>query len=258
MMAAMRALLRKIATWLLVAVVGGIAIAVVSEWPIEVARDKGWYSNAGRNFDQVASSIRQFLTSWWMMSPVLLLAGIVAGLWADTLLSKVKVRNPPPTEPIAMRATVRDDKKAEFISELYPVIQKFSDTYVDQFGNRIGDWREAFTNDLSEDWFAMMNAEQRTLAARFDEFRGMLSNHRFYDDIYAMDDEIAQRINAIGTAISLVREIAQRVSYKFDNKSAELVDEPMKAVSATVGQLRSYLSRECLENLAAMRRDALG
>ena len=129
---------------------------------------------------------------------------------------------------------------------------------MDQLGDRIGDWREAFTNDLSQDWFSMMNAEQRTLGARFDDFRGVFSSHKFYDDIYAMDDEIAQRINAFGTAISQVREIAEKVSYTFDAKSVDLVDERMKAVSSAVGQLRQYLFRECLETLATMRKDALG
>jgi hypothetical protein len=207
---------------------------------------------------------------WWIPWAVFLGAFMWLAWWSWTPhQSEMKpqeevVKRKAATTPLssqeetAARVMIRDHKKADFIAELYPLIQEFSDTHVDHFGDKLGDWREAFTNELSQDWFAMVSAELQSLSAHFDQLRGMFSSHRFYEDIYLIDDEIAQRINAIGTAMAPVREVARRLSYKFDENSVGLVDEPMKAVSASIGQLRSYLSPQCLEELAAMRRQALG
>ena len=58
----MRGILRRVLTWLLVFVFGGIALAVASEFFIEAARDKGWYDNAGQTWDRVVSAVLGFVT----------------------------------------------------------------------------------------------------------------------------------------------------------------------------------------------------
>jgi len=88
----MRAKIRKILSYLLFAVVGTIAVAVASEWFIEVAKDKGWYDEAGQRWDLIMSATLSFLSSPIVYIPVVGLAGIVAGLWLDVVLRKFETR----------------------------------------------------------------------------------------------------------------------------------------------------------------------
>jgi len=84
-----RTVLKKITTWVLGAVVVAIIVAVVGQWFIQVATDKGWYRNAGRRWDGVMNA----LLSLWVLFPTSILAGFVGGLWADARLAK-KERTP--------------------------------------------------------------------------------------------------------------------------------------------------------------------
>jgi hypothetical protein len=176
-------------------------------------------------------------------------------------VAAAKVSATPAPEPATLvnaEMPRTDPKKVDFIDELYPLVHQLSETYVDAFGNKSGDWRESFINGLTDEWLRMMNAELRLLSEKFGHIRGSFDSHRFYADIYEMDDKIAQRINAIGSALTTVREVAEKLSYNFDDKSVDLVTDQMKAVFAAIGALRSYLSRDCLGGFITMRQAALG
>ncbi|WP_157123840.1 hypothetical protein [Allosphingosinicella indica] len=85
--------LRKILTWVLVSCIGAIVVAVVSEFFIEAARQKGWYLDAGQKWDRVAASTVAILTSSYVLYPLTALGGLVAGAWLDTWLAKVDRSN---------------------------------------------------------------------------------------------------------------------------------------------------------------------
>ncbi|MBY0582357.1 MAG: hypothetical protein K2P68_05480 [Sphingomonas sp.] len=88
----MRSTIRKFSTWLL----AGIAIAVIGQFFIQVAQDKGWYTRAGHKWDVAMT----FLLSSWTLYPATLLAGFVVGLWVDAILAK---RERKPLEEEAQR-----------------------------------------------------------------------------------------------------------------------------------------------------------
>lgn len=94
----MRRRLRNLLSWLLVAVVGTICVAVVGEWFIEVAEDKGWYSNAGQTWDGAMSAVLSFLSQPIFYVPFTASAGIVGGLWLDTALRTYEERRSKPKE----------------------------------------------------------------------------------------------------------------------------------------------------------------
>jgi uncharacterized membrane protein len=71
----MRALVRKIATWVLVGGVLGVFVAVVAEWFIEVARDKGMFKEAGSRWDHAMGMITDWATSGWTLYPLTALGG---------------------------------------------------------------------------------------------------------------------------------------------------------------------------------------
>jgi hypothetical protein len=281
MAAIMRALIRRFATALLAILLVGIVVPVFAEWVIEVVRDKGGYNNAGQTFDWVLSVIRQFVMSGWVLGPVVFLAGLVSGLWVDALLTRLKPKpaksqNPTKTplkvptvsaipasqlnspQPIKTPPEVPDSKKADFITDLFPMLQEFSDRDVDAFGNRTADWRESFVHGLSREWIDNAYAELRALSAKFSEVRPAFEKHKFYTDIYVMDDAIAKRLNALGEALQPARNVAEALSYNFDKRSVELVEDDMDKFRLAIGHLRTYVTQECLSKLTAMRKEALG
>lgn len=93
---AMRRILRRFLTWLLVGAVGAIIVALFAEWLIEVARDKGYYDNAGRNWDSLVSAVLAFATSTVPLTGIALLAGLVGGMWLDQLLLRRERDVPTP------------------------------------------------------------------------------------------------------------------------------------------------------------------
>ena len=80
----MRRRIRNILSWLLGAVVVAIVVAVVGEWFIEAAKDKGWYDNAGDVWDVAMSAVLSYLATPFFYVPFTACAGLVGGLWLDT------------------------------------------------------------------------------------------------------------------------------------------------------------------------------
>jgi hypothetical protein len=85
----MRSTIRKIATGLFFSGVGAIVFAVLGEWFVEVARDKGWYADAGKTWDLIMGPITEFATSYWIVVPMSVLGGVVIGLWADVAIRSI-------------------------------------------------------------------------------------------------------------------------------------------------------------------------
>lgn len=94
----MRSKIRKILSWLLGAVAGAIIIAVAGEWFIEVAKDKGWYRNAGENWDSAMSVVLSYLAQPGFYVPFTGFVGLVGGLWLDAALKVFEPRNRKPKE----------------------------------------------------------------------------------------------------------------------------------------------------------------
>ena len=92
----MRKLIRSALTWLLASVVLVIAISVAAEFFIEVAKDKGFYADAGVRWDGVMGQIATVLRSGFVLYTVVGLAGVVVGLWTDTVLKGKVAAIPAP------------------------------------------------------------------------------------------------------------------------------------------------------------------
>lgn len=97
----MRKIVRRLLTGFLVLVVLAIFVAVVGEFFIEVARDKGWYTDAGDKWDRLVSAVLEFVTSPIAVAGIALLAGTVGGLWLDQfLLRRERIEGAPPTSDV--------------------------------------------------------------------------------------------------------------------------------------------------------------
>jgi hypothetical protein len=84
----MRKLVRTIFGWLAGTVLVTLALTLCGEWLIEVARDKGWYKDAGSTFDRWILATSDFLLSPWISHLIALIVGVTIGLWMDTLLRR--------------------------------------------------------------------------------------------------------------------------------------------------------------------------
>ncbi|MER0239552.1 hypothetical protein [Fulvimarina sp. MAC8] len=111
----MRNLTRKIATWFLVAVVLAIIITVLSEFFIEVAKDKGFYDNAGKRWDRVMGAVADLVTTGYVLYPVTALSGLVAGVWLHHWAGKwdAKRKTPHPWDRAAYVDPITKSRLAE-------------------------------------------------------------------------------------------------------------------------------------------------
>lgn len=124
---------RKAATWLLSFVAGSIILAVVAEWFIAVATDKGLFEDAGDQWDSFMGAIAEFATPGWVIYPLIGLAGLVAGLWLDVLLRKREAVLEPDLSMQPMMETmeagtpddpaVREPLTAFYLDAVKPAIQ---------------------------------------------------------------------------------------------------------------------------------------
>lgn len=101
----MRAALRKFLTWTLVGIVGTIILAVVAEWFIEVARDKGFFTDAGGTWDSVVGTVLTAVLNPWFLAGLTGLGGLVAGLWIDAFLRRIERRRAPDYSALAEALT---------------------------------------------------------------------------------------------------------------------------------------------------------
>ena len=83
---------RTWATRVFVALAGAIILGVVAQWFIQVATDKGWYANAGHDWDQLVTPLLAFLTSWPLLAIAILSGGVMIGLRLDAYLANRMAR----------------------------------------------------------------------------------------------------------------------------------------------------------------------
>jgi len=95
----MRQFIRALLTTLFVSVILAIVVAVLGEWFIEVARDKGWYQDAGQRWDLLASALVDTLISPLVLYPISVLGGLTAGLWLEPLLRRIPIPFTPYARP---------------------------------------------------------------------------------------------------------------------------------------------------------------
>jgi hypothetical protein len=89
----MRNIVRRVLTFILLGVFLSIAIAVVGEFFIEVAKEKGWYNNASDTWDGAMSAVLSFVASPMVYVPLVGLSGAVFGLWLDAGLRYFEKRS---------------------------------------------------------------------------------------------------------------------------------------------------------------------
>lgn len=114
----MRNRIRAIFTWLLLSGLGAILLAVSSEWFIEVAKDKGFYANAGARWDRVMGEVLSFVTSHVVLYPLTGFAGLVGGMWLDTILRRASAENGPEEPAFDLRGLHVDRINVE-VGKLY-------------------------------------------------------------------------------------------------------------------------------------------
>lgn len=150
-----------------------------------------------------------------------------------------------------------DMKKVALIDEIYPQLHDLSEEDVDRLGNHSGLLKDYFLLGAAPEYYEVMNQQLRAVGDRFEGIRKILQRNRMFDDIYRMEDPIAQRISAIGTAIGGIRQRAEKMSHRFDENSIDLISEDVLAMRQAIGGLRQYLFNECLGSLRAMRKDEM-
>lgn len=152
----LRTLFRRTLSWFLLAVVAVILVSVVGEWFIHVADDKGWYLNAGAEWDRAVTSI-EALFSWVVANltsaPALiglgLLGGLVIGLWTDKYLKARESVAPPPTHPPLETAPtpqaaaetppadvlVQKIARADVLRQFLPKVRQARDVFLTSYRN---------------------------------------------------------------------------------------------------------------------------
>lgn len=72
---------RTLLTGLFLALLSAAIFGVFGQWFIQVATDKGWYRNAGTNWDRGVSAVLAVLSSAYIWVAVAGTGGLAAGLW---------------------------------------------------------------------------------------------------------------------------------------------------------------------------------
>lgn len=152
----MRAGIRKILTWLFFICFTGILIPVGAEFFIEVAKDKGIYSDAGKRWDSAMTTLASLVTVWWITYPVVCLGGLVAGLWLDIMLKRNIISPDDPTDRISLADKIDDFTKR--LSRLHGAWQ----------AEGMNAWEDDTTKMMSKDAFP--SRERKTAVdARYTE-----------------------------------------------------------------------------------------
>lgn len=84
--------MRRVLRWLALYVAGGfilaIASGVVSEFFIELARERDWYASPSDKLDTAMSAFSSFVTQAWFLALTTGLVGLAIGAWGDLFLRR--------------------------------------------------------------------------------------------------------------------------------------------------------------------------
>ena len=84
----MRKFVQRAVMYVTLGVIGTIVVAVVGEFFIELARERGWYDSPSQRVDAFLSAFSVFVTQVWLLCLASGLAGLTIGLWTDKFLRK--------------------------------------------------------------------------------------------------------------------------------------------------------------------------
>ena len=88
----MRKLVRTWITRFSLFLVSGVLLAVVGQFFIQVAQDKGWYKDAGKTWDAVVLNVFQAMTTPTIFYVAAVMICVATGMWIDTALSNFDAR----------------------------------------------------------------------------------------------------------------------------------------------------------------------
>lgn len=122
----MRLLLRRFATWLFVGLLSALVFGVIGQWAIQVATDKGLYTDAGKNWDRGMMALAHFfhgLVALATSTPVLmLLAASGGGALALSVDKKLKVSEGGSNAPYPDAPIKNEGAKRKFLgSNIDPI-----------------------------------------------------------------------------------------------------------------------------------------
>jgi hypothetical protein len=88
----MRSVLRWLALYVAAGLILAIGFGVISEFFIELAREKGWYTNPSDKLDTAMNAFSSFVTQPWFLIVTAALGGLATGVWLDVLLRRADRR----------------------------------------------------------------------------------------------------------------------------------------------------------------------
>jgi hypothetical protein len=144
-----------------------------------------------------------------------------------------------------------------FIDHVYPIVYDLSEIHVDRMGNNTSDWREMFLSGKSQQYFENAYREIQNVVTEFDGLRPLLRRHKIYDEIFAFDNLIATKLNAVPTALTHARQKAEILSHSFDEKSISIISDEIEEFRKAIGQLRLCLGNDFLRLLEKIRKDEI-
>jgi hypothetical protein len=120
----MRRIVRKVVTAVasLLAIV--VLYPVISEFFIELAREKGWYQHPSQRLGDAMTAFNAFVSQPWFTHLAAIFGGLALGMWADTALRRRRIEHsliaPQPEYPDAP-----SEEPDEIISPEYIKLSKF-------------------------------------------------------------------------------------------------------------------------------------
>ena len=104
--------IRKIIRAALAILFGGFFVAilagVVGEFFIELAREKGLYTNPSNKLDAAMSAFSSFVQNQWFLMVATAVGFLTIGMWLDSLLRRQEARQLDSTEKPATQSTDTD------------------------------------------------------------------------------------------------------------------------------------------------------
>lgn len=123
--------MRSFIKWFLMAVCVGLVLAisfgVVGEFFIELAREKGFYTNPSQKLDDGVRAVSDFVTQSWLLYSTVGVVCLTLGMWMDVLLRRRERAAPAPAPPLQLEP---QSKSAKAVGENCLMIASDIDYYL--------------------------------------------------------------------------------------------------------------------------------
>ena len=133
-----RRLSRRLATSLTFLLLLTIVGAMVSEFFIEIGKERGWYTQPSERLGAAMTAFSDFVTQAWFLVISAFLTGITAGLWSDVVLRRweaARTLSAAPLEPMPAAELGQLDYIVEGLQSLHDITSIFNSATKDT--NRI-------------------------------------------------------------------------------------------------------------------------